>query len=88
LYGSSIFVKEVHSLKAYASIVFTVLGIIIAFKDAQPQNVASFIVFILHFITIDVSLEQRMYLQPIITQYFIDNKSEIWLLFLIAHSKR
>lgn len=31
---------------------------------------------------------QNMYLQPIITQYFIDNKSEIWLLFLIAHSKR
>lgn len=31
---------------------------------------------------------QWMYLQPIITQYFIDNKSEIWLLFLIAHSKR
>ena len=30
---------------------------------------------------------QAMYLQPIITQYFIDNKSEIWLLFLIAHSK-
>lgn len=31
---------------------------------------------------------QTEYLQPIITQYFIDNKSEIWLLFLIAHSKR
>ena len=31
---------------------------------------------------------QHQYLQPIITQYFIDNKSEIWLLFLIAHSKR
>ena len=31
---------------------------------------------------------QSEYLQPIITQYFIDNKSEIWLLFLIAHSKR
>lgn len=31
---------------------------------------------------------QYEYLQPIITQYFIDNKSEIWLLFLIAHSKR
>ena len=30
----------------------------------------------------------KQYLQPIITQYFIDNKSEIWLLFLIAHSKR
>lgn len=33
-------------------------------------------------------LEHVWYLQPIITQYFIDNKSEIWLLFLIAHSKR
>lgn len=32
--------------------------------------------------------EHSLYLQPIITQYFIDNKSEIWLLFLIAHSKR
>ena len=32
--------------------------------------------------------ETIQYLQPIITQYFIDNKSEIWLLFLIAHSKR
>ena len=31
---------------------------------------------------------KNKYLQPIITQYFIDNKSEIWLLFLIAHSKR
>ena len=35
-----------------------------------------------------LSWVQRTYLQPIITQYFIDNKSEIWLLFLIAHSKR
>ena len=33
-------------------------------------------------------INNRQYLQPIITQYFIDNKSEIWLLFLIAHSKR
>lgn len=36
----------------------------------------------------DFKLLQLLYLQPIITQYFIDNKSEIWLLFLIAHSKR
>ena len=35
-----------------------------------------------------VKPKQLQYLQPIITQYFIDNKSEIWLLFLIAHSKR
>lgn len=35
-----------------------------------------------------INYYQQKYLQPIITQYFIDNKSEIWLLFLIAHSKR
>ena len=29
----------------------------------------------------------HMYLQPIITQYFIGNKSEIWSLSLIVHSK-
>ena len=28
-----------------------------------------------------------LYLQPIITQYFIGNKSEIWSLSLIVHSK-
>lgn len=39
-------------------------------------------------IVTEVRLLQHEYLQPIITQYFIDNKSEIWLLFLIAHSKR
>ena len=37
------------------------------------------------FFKYEIKLE---YLQPIITQYFIDNKSELWLLFLIAHSKR
>ena len=35
-----------------------------------------------------IAEKSSLYLQPIITQYFIDNKSEIWLLFLIAHSKR
>ena len=30
---------------------------------------------------------QKEYLQPIITQYFIGNKSEIWSLSLIVHSK-
>lgn len=32
-------------------------------------------------------LNKYMYLQPIITQYFIGNKSEIWSLSLIVHSK-
>lgn len=30
----------------------------------------------------------RWYLQPIINQYFIGNKSEIWSLSLMVHSKR
>ena len=46
------------------------------------------IILTLFEIIIEVREEQPEYLQPIITQYFIDNKSEIWLLFLIAHSKR
>lgn len=37
-------------------------------------------------IAIDEELHLR-YLQPIITQYFIGNKSEIWSLSLIVHSK-
>lgn len=32
-------------------------------------------------------VDSVLYLQPIITQYFIDNKSEIWSLSLIVHSK-
>lgn len=40
------------------------------------------------YISFTFALNTSKYLQPIITQYFIDNKSEIWLLFLIAHSKR
>lgn len=31
---------------------------------------------------------QSQYLQPIINQYFIGNKSEIWSLSLMVHSKR
>ncbi len=55
---------------------------------SQYLKVSFPIVVTLFGIFIDFSALQRAYLQPIITQYFIDNKSEIWLLFLIAHSKR
>ena len=54
----------------------------------QEQNTSFSIVVTLSGIVTLVRLSQPSYLQPIITQYFIDNKSEIWLLFLIAHSKR
>ena len=54
----------------------------------QLLNAAIPIVLTLFPIFTFCRLVHLLYLQPIITQYFIDNKSEIWLLFLIAHSKR
>ena len=81
-------VKLRHSRKAPASILVTELGMVILAKLLQPLKApASILVTELGISTL-VKLLQPLYLQPIITQYFIDNKSEIWLLFLIAHSKR
>ena len=57
-------------------------------RDLQPSKAACPIFVTLLGMVTEVKELQRKYLQPIITQYFIDNKSEIWLLFLIAHSKR
>lgn len=57
-------------------------------SDLQPLKTPSSTVVTLFGMLILVRDVHRQYLQPIITQYFIDNKSEIWLLFLIAHSKR
>ena len=54
----------------------------------HPSNANCSIALTLFPIFTFCRLMQVQYLQPIITQYFIDNKSEIWLLFLIAHSKR
>ena len=54
----------------------------------QPEKAPLPIFVTLFGMVTEVSALQLLYLQPIITQYFIDNKSEIWLLFLIAHSKR
>ena len=69
-------------------IVVTELGIIASFRAEQLENAYSPIfVTELGMFTM-VRDKHSQYLQPIITQYFIDNKSEIWLLFLIAHSKR
>ena len=63
-------------------------SLVICFTFLQPEKASFPIVVTLLGMVIEVREEQFEYLQPIITQYFIDNKSEIWLLFLIAHSKR
>ena len=81
-------VSDSHSEKASYPIVVTLFGISIDVSAEQSWKAPMPIVVTLFGIFIDVSAEQFLYLQPIITQYFIDNKSEIWLLFLIAHSKR
>ena len=57
-------------------------------REEQKEKAPEPIVVTLLGIVTEVRDEHSQYLQPIITQYFIDNKSEIWLLFLIAHSKR
>lgn len=77
-----------HPPKAPLSIVVTLLGIMMLTSDPHPQKAPFSIQVTLFGILMLVRQEQEQYLQPIITQYFIDNKSEIWLLFLIAHSKR
>lgn len=74
-------------LKAWLPIEVTVSGIVIV-RWEQYSNARTPIDWILSGITMLRNETHDEYLQPIITQYFIDNKSEIWLLFLIAHSKR
>ena len=80
--------SELQFQKALFSIAVTPSGMLIDVRLLQLKNVYSLILVTFLGILMDVSPLQHLYLQPIITQYFIDNKSEIWLLFLIAHSKR
>ena len=81
-------VRELQYLKAQPPIVVTLLGMVTEVRELQPLKALSPIVVTLLGMVTEVRWLQYLYLQPIITQYFIDNKSEIWLLFLIAHSKR
>ena len=75
-------------VKAFLPIFVTLFGMVTEVSALQFPKAYSPIVVTLFGMVIEVRRLQLLYLQPIITQYFIDNKSEIWLLFLIAHSKR
>ena len=81
-------VRELQSRKTSSPIVLILLGMVTEVREVQPLKAFSPIVVTLLGMVTEVRELQPLYLQPIITQYFIDNKSEIWLLFLIAHSKR
>ena len=81
-------VKELQPWKAWLPMLVTELGMLMEVKALQPEKASSLMLVTEFGILMEVKELQLAYLQPIITQYFIDNKSEIWLLFLIAHSKR
>ena len=81
-------VREEQEKKAPEPIVVTLLPMVTEVREEQPEKAEEPMSVTLLGIVREVREEQFSYLQPIITQYFIDNKSEIWLLFLIAHSKR
>ena len=81
-------VREKQPAKAEEPIVVTLLGMVTEVREKQEKKAPEPIVVTLLGMVKEVREKQNSYLQPIITQYFIDNKSEIWLLFLIAHSKR
>ena len=74
--------------KALFPMLVTELGIETDVRPLQLEKASDPMLVTELGIVTEVRLLQHEYLQPIITQYFIDNKSEIWLLFLIAHSKR
>ena len=57
-------------------------------KNSRPKIVTLSNMHCFRMIDIPLLRKQIEYLQPIITQYFIGNKSEIWSLSLMVHSKR
>ena len=81
-------VRDLQSSKALLPISVTLFGMLIEVRRSHQSKARSPISVTLFGMVTEISALQTEYLQPIITQYFIDNKSEIWLLFLIAHSKR
>ena len=88
LFGKVTEVRALQPWKALLPIVVTLFGMVTEVSALQLLKAPLPIVVTLFGMVTEVSALQPKYLQPIITQYFIDNKSEIWLLFLIAHSKR
>ena len=81
-------VRALQFAKALPPIVVILFGMVTEVSAQQFAKAVHSIFVTLFGMVTEVRWLQKRYLQPIITQYFIDNKSEIWLLFLIAHSKR
>ena len=88
LFGMVTEVSSLQSEKVSSPIFVTLFGMVTEVRELQLKKAPPPISVTLFGMVTEVRDLQSEYLQPIITQYFIDNKSEIWLLFLIAHSKR
>ncbi|WP_287366485.1 hypothetical protein, partial [Prevotella sp.] len=65
-------------MKALSPIVVTLFGMVTEVRELQMLKAQPPIVVTLLGMVTEVRELQSSYLQPIITQYFIDNKSEIW----------
>lgn len=71
-------VRPEHLENANSPMLVTELGIVTEVRLKHLEN-ASFPMLITELpILTDVSPEHSLYLQPVITQYFASNKSEIW----------
>ena len=69
--------KYIHT-NASPSIYLTELGMIMLVSPEQPTNAPASIYATELGMVMLVRPEQLLYLQPVITQYFASNKSEIW----------
>ena len=70
-------IKWEQNWKGASPMVVTLLGMVMETKPVRAKAEFPIVVTLLG-IVIDVKLEQFSYLQPVITQYFASNKSEIW----------
>ena len=77
-FGIVMLVMLEHPSNAAIPMLVTLSGIVMLVSDEQFRNVASSMLVTLFGIVMLVSDEQFSYLQPVITQYFASNKSEIW----------
>ena len=70
--------KEEQPENAPCPILMTESGMFICFKEEQPENAPRPILMTESGMLICFKEKQFAYLQPVITQYFASNKSEIW----------
>ena len=77
-FATKMLCRDEQPTKAHPTISVTLLGISMFCNDVQPLKALSPIFVTLLGMSMLRNDEQQLYLQPVITQYFASNKSEIW----------